>query len=262
MDLNSGKFGPIGKHEIGCKELIWMPTMNVLMSGGWDGKLNFWDLRTQNPVFSLDFQKKIYSMSMTFPLLVVGMSDRIVSYFNLNKLGGTNFVPESTFESHLRYQTRRIATFPEADGYAIGSIEGRVAIKYIDLNKQPEINSETKTMNHKDDFAFRCHRSGEGLSEVYPVNDIAFNHSYGTFCTGGGDGSWIIWDKDSRSRLKQGFHNNRASITALDYSGNGDLLAYASGYDWSKGIAYENSFQPKLNIHYCPEADKKKKPKK
>lgn len=263
VDLNNqGRSQVLGKHELGCKELIWDQNHGVLLSGGWDGKLNFWDLRSQNPCMQLDLGKKIYTMSMTYPLLVVGLSDRIITYFNLNKLGGTGFGAEAMFESHLRYQTRRVATFPEGDGYAIGSIEGRVAIKYVDLNKQPEINPETKSMVCKEDFAFRCHRAGEGLSEVYPVNDIAFNPVYGTFCTGGGDGTWIIWDKDSRSRLRQGFQSNKAPLTALDYSYNGDLLAYATGYDWSKGVAYEGSFTPKINIHYCPDSDKKKKPKK
>lgn len=261
FDLNQGKNIPVGKHEIGCKELIWVPGFNCLLSGGWDGQLCFWDLRQQTPVLNYNLGKKVYTMSLSNSLLVVGMEGRTVSYFNLQK-AQQRFAPEATFESHLKYQTRCISTFPEGDGYAIGSIEGRVAIKYVDLNKQPEINPETKSMNAKDDFAFRCHRSGEQQSEVFPVNSIAFNLTYGTFCTGGGDGSWIIWDKDSRSRLKQGFHSDRAPITALDYSGNGDLMAYASGYDWAKGIAYENSCQPKLTIHYCPDSDKKKKPKK
>ena len=258
FDLNQNRNQIVGKHEIGCKELVWVPNLNVLMSGGWDGKLHIWDMRSPNPVLSCDLGKRVYTMSMSFPLLVVGCSDRMVSYFNLNKLG-QSFQPEATFESHLKYQTRRIATFPEKDGYAIGSIEGRVAIKYIDLNRQPEINQETKTMNMKDDFAFRCHRNNE---EVFAINDIAFNPAYGTFCSGGGDGSWIIWDKDSRSRLKQGVIQSKAPITALDYSPNGDYLAYASGYDWSKGVAYEGTFTPKLSIHYCTDPEKKKKPKK
>ncbi len=264
IDLNNnGRQQLLGKHEAGCKSAIWLNNLNVLMTGGWDGKLSFWDLRSQNPFFQYNLGNKVYSMSATHPLLVVGLADRVVSYFNLNKLQTGNFQPDGTFESHLRYQTRRVATFPDNPlGYAIGSIEGRVAIKFIDLNKAPEINPETKSMNTRDDFAFRCHRSGDSNNEVYAVNDIAYNPAYGTFCTAGGDGSWIIWDKDSRSRLKQGMTQNKAPITAVDYSFNGDLLAYASGYDWAKGIAYETSFQPKLNIHYCPDSDKKKKPKK
>lgn len=262
VDLNQGRQGSIGKHEIGCKEVIYIPGINLVLSGGWDGKLNFWDLRQQSPALSIDLGRKVYTMSMASTLLVVGTSDRAVSYFNLNKLQQPGFTYESIFESHLRYQTRKIACFPEGNGYAIGSIEGRVAIKYVDLNKAPEINQETKSMNTKDDFAFRCHRVGESMAEVYPINDVAFNPVHGTFCTAGGDGSWIIWDKDSRSRLKAGTIQNKTPVTAVDYSANGDLLAYATGYDWTKGVAFEGSCPNKVAIHYCPDADKHKKKKK
>ena len=36
-----------------------------------------------------------------------------------------------TVASPLKWQTRTIALFPGADGYALGSIEGRVAIQYV-----------------------------------------------------------------------------------------------------------------------------------
>ncbi len=34
--------------------------------------------------------------------------------------------------SPLKWQTRVVACFPSANGFAIGSVEGRVAIQYID----------------------------------------------------------------------------------------------------------------------------------
>ena len=259
VDLNTATTNIIGKHELGVKQVAWVNNLNVVLSAGWDGKLNFWDTRQPNPILSFSMDRKIFTMSLSFPLLVVGMNDRQVAYFNLNKLQMNEFKPEVIFESHLKHQTRCISTFPDATGYAIGSIEGRVAIKYVDLNKMPNIAHDTKTMSTNDDFAFRCHRIE---SEVYPVNDIAFNQPYGTFCTGGGEGSWTIWDKDSRSRLKSGNFQNRCPITALDYSPNGDILAYAAGYDWAKGIGFENTFQPQIKLHYCTDLDKKKKPKK
>lgn len=263
-DLTNFSTMQIGKHDLGVKELCWIGgNLNLLVSGGWDGKICVWDLKSSTPVATYDTQKKVYSMSCVYPLLIVGLSDRGLCYFNLNKIQQTGFNPEAIFESHLKYQTRSIACFSEGNGYAIGSIEGRVAIKYVDLNKMPEIHQETKQMNSNEDFAFRCHRVGD-IADVFPVNCIAFNQPYGTFCTGGGDGTWLIWDKISKSRLKIGHFpapNNQPKppITALDYSMNGDLLAYAGGYDWSKGISGENSFQPKLGIHYVLDAEKKKK---
>ena len=262
FDANSSQVGVIGKHEFGCKEIIWISQASLLMTGGWDGKLNIWDLRQQTPCMSIELGKRVYSMSQGGELLVLGLSDRIVTYFNLSKVFSGYTQPEATFESHLKYQTRKVCVFTENDGYAIGSIEGRVAVKFVDLKKNPEINNETKTMNNPNDFAFRCHRSADG-QELYPVHDIAFNPVHGTFCTAGGDGSWIIWDKDSRSRLKHGFKDRRPPVVAVHYSPLGDILAYATGYDWSKGVAYEDpNIKPSLNLHFLPDAEKKKKQKK
>ena len=149
LDLsNPNKGTQIGKHDLGAKEVYWVNNMNCLVSGGWDGRLCFWDPRQPNtPAMYFDLGKKIYTMSMVYPLLVIGMSDRVCTYFNLTKVGGTGFGPEVKFESHLKYQTRAIAVFPEANGYGISSIEGRVAIKYIDWNLKSQNPEEVKHMN-------------------------------------------------------------------------------------------------------------------
>lgn len=61
-------------------------------------------------------------------------------------------------------------------GFAISSIEGRVAIEYFD-------NSEAAQSKK---FAFKCHRRSENGEDVaYPVNAIAFHPQLGTFATGG-----------------------------------------------------------------------------
>lgn len=253
----------LGKHNAGCSDMVYNQNLNILITGGWDGKLNIWDLRSNNPAVSFQCPQKIYTMSNVGPLLVVGMGDRQMAYFNLSKLQMNQFQPEAYFESHLKYQTRRVTVFTEGDGYAIGSIEGRVAIKYINLNQPPNISKDTKTTTSPNDFAFRCHRvkTTSGMDEVYPVNDIAFNPVHGTFATAGGDGAYIIWDKDSKSRLRQGAMQNKCPLTAIDYSKNGEILAYAAGYDWAKGISGDNQFQPKLGFHYLTDNDKLKKKK-
>jgi mRNA export factor len=160
LDLNTNQSIIVGKHEAGVKNLVWLPNINVFLSGGWDGKLNAWDTRQPNPICCYNFGKKVFTMSATHPLLVVGLQDRQIAYFNLNTIA-QKFSPEATFESHLKYQTRCISTFTEGNGYAIGSIEGRVAIKYIDLNNPPRIDTTTNQMSTQDDFAFRCHRVGD-----------------------------------------------------------------------------------------------------
>ena len=251
----------IGNHKFACKEVIYHQNYNILLTGGWDGIINIFDLRSSGPILSYQFENKVYSMSCVKDLLVVGLSELKIGYFNLAQLQNRQFQPEITFESHLKYQTRRVCCFTEGNGFAEGSIEGRVAIKYVNLNTQPVLNDQ-HCISSNEDFAFRCHRNTSvNPPLVYPVNDIAFNPVYGTFATVGGDGAYIFWDKDAKSRLKQGSTLDKAPITACDYSGSGDIFAYAIGYDWSKGASEYGKYQTKIGIRYLVDNEKKKKPK-
>jgi mRNA export factor len=80
-------------------------------------------------------------------------------------------------------------------GFAIGSIEGRVGIQYIE-----DTTNSTPSKN----FSFKCHRDEKTIPNVYPVNAISFHPIYGTFSTSGADGTYYFWDKDSKQRLKSG----------------------------------------------------------
>tara|TARA_R110002050_G_scaffold53574_1_gene121781 strand:- start:447 stop:899 length:453 start_codon:yes stop_codon:yes gene_type:complete len=106
-------------------------------------------------------------------------------------------------------------------GFALGSIEGRVAIQYVSPNIPTSQN-----------FAFKCHRKS---NSVYPVNSIDFHPKFGTFSTSGGDGGFNFWDKDSKQRLKQ-FNTACTSISVGKFNANGEIFGYAVSYDWCEGI--------------------------
>lgn len=50
---------------------------------------------------------------------------------------------------NLQYQTRNVAFFPSPDAFVVSSIEGRVAVEYV--NQSPD--------EQKKKYAFKCHRS-------------------------------------------------------------------------------------------------------
>ncbi|KAK5965660.1 putative mrna export factor, partial [Trichostrongylus colubriformis] len=66
-------------------------------------------------------------------------------------------------ESQLKFQHRCVSIFKDKTnsmpcGFAVGSIEGRVGIHYVE------------TANPKDNFTFKCHRSAEvvnGFQEIF-----------------------------------------------------------------------------------------------
>lgn len=57
---------------------------------------------------------------------------------------------------------------------------------------------------------------------------------FGTFATCGSDGVINFWDKDNKQRLK-GFNPIQRTVSAAAFNAQGNMFAYASSYDWSKG---------------------------
>jgi len=125
-------------------------------------------------------------------------------------------------ESSLKFQTRQLECFPDKQGYVLSSIEGRVAVEYLDPS--PEVQ--------KRKYAFKCHRlkdSSNGVENIFPVNAISFHREYNTFATGGSDGLVNVWDGANKKRLCQ-FHKYPTSISSLSFSNDGRVLAIASSY--------------------------------
>ena len=100
---------------------------------------------------------------------------------------------------------------------------------------------------------------GNNIIYTYPINDIAVNPFYGTICTAGGDGNFTIWDLEKRRRIIEKKNlEDKTPLTACEYNKMGDLLVYASGYDWSKGAQYAHLYpRPKIYVHYVKKNERK-----
>jgi mRNA export factor len=189
-------------------------------------------------------------MDVQYPLMVIGTAERHIVIINLSN-PTTIF---KTLPSPLKWQTRTIACFPAGNGFAVGSIEGRVAIQYIE--------DKDTTLN----FSFKCHRKDatpatKDSTLVYAVNNICFHQEHGTFVTCGSDGSISSWDKDSKIRLKT-FDSLGGPVVSSAYNHNGTIFAYAVSYDWSKGHSGMTPGHPnKVFLHACKDDEVKKRPK-
>lgn len=100
----------------------------MLVTGSWDKTIKYWDLRSQNPVGTVTCQERIYTMDVRNSLLVVGTAERYINVINLQD--PLKFY--KTLQSPLKWQTRVVSCFTDASGFAIGSIEGRCAIQYVE----------------------------------------------------------------------------------------------------------------------------------
>uniref|UniRef100_A0A803NAH2 Mitotic checkpoint protein BUB3.1 n=1 Tax=Chenopodium quinoa TaxID=63459 RepID=A0A803NAH2_CHEQI len=221
-----------------------------LISGSWDKTIKCWDPRgasgqERTLVGTYAQPERVYSMSLVGHRLVVATAGRHVNVYDLRNMSQ----PEQRRESSLKYQTRCVRCYPNGTGYALSSVEGRVAMEFFDLSDAGQSKK----------YAFKCHRKSEaGRDIVYPVNAIAFHPIYGTFATGGCDGIVNVWDGNNKKRLYQ-YVKYPSSISALSFSRDGRLLAVASSYTYEEG---EKPHEPdSIFIRSVNEVEVKPKPK-
>ena len=131
FDISTGQSTQVAAHDqpIKCVRFINSPTGGeMLVTGSWDKKLKYWDLRTPNAVATLEMQERVYTLDVSQGLMVVGTAER---YINIVNLANPTTIFK-TMQSPLKWQTRVVTCFPDATGFAVGSIEGRCAIQYVD----------------------------------------------------------------------------------------------------------------------------------
>ncbi|KAJ5909033.1 hypothetical protein N7495_001715 [Penicillium taxi] len=231
LDLGSGQTTAVqvAVHDAPIRSchMITNPTAGgspLLVTGSWDKTVKYWDLRQSTPIASLDCQERVYTMDVKNKLLVIGTADRYINIVNLDD--PTKFY--KTIQSPLKWQTRVVSCFADASGFAVGSIEGRCAIQYVE-----EKDSASN-------FSFKCHRetppTSRDICNIYSVNAISFHPVHGTFSTAGSDGTFHFWDKDAKHRLK-GYPVVGGPISSTAFNRNGNIFAYAVSYDWSKGYS-------------------------
>lgn len=265
--MATGQKGTWGKHEAPIRICRWVEIPNqqapILVTGSWDKHIKYWDLRTSNtgpPAADVTCVDRIYTLDSRKSLLVAGLADRYINIIDLNNPGNI----QKTSQSPLKWQTRVVSCFNDGTGYAVGSIEGRCAINYIEEKKV------------SDNFSFRCHRdpresttttgirstSANQAQDCFSVNAISFHPEHGTFSTAGSNGDFHFWDKDAKHRLK-GYPKVGGSIVSTAFNRTGNIFAYAISYDWSQGYQGNNQNYPiKVMLHPVDGEEAKPRPKK
>merc|ERR1712196_297267 len=173
---------------------------------------------------------RIYTMDAVGKILVCTTADnQIHAYPDI-----TNPNSKLSYKSPMKYQARSISIFNDRQGFALGCIEGRVAIEYFDEIQVKAATPDGQKPPNSKSFVFKCHREST-TNDIYGVNAIDF-HNQNTFVTAGGDGSMAWWDKDARSRLAtRDLFKMKCPITAAKFTPMGDALIYVLAYDWSRG---------------------------
>ncbi|UKK01891.1 mitotic checkpoint protein [Theileria orientalis] len=213
LDVETKNSFTVGRHNGPVRCIRYHEPTNTLITGGWDKRVKVFDMRSSNlkPVVDVEIFGKTYCMDLAKDNLVVGDSMKRVYVYDLSN-GFSGFSNPKTKDGILKFQYRCLKCFPDATGYVLSSIEGRVAWEYFPKYATSESQQ----------YAFKCHRNKTGDSDVaFPVNCIDFHPNFGTFVTGGADGLICGWDGLARKRLwKSSKFKGTVASVSFNYLGN------------------------------------------
>jgi len=223
-DFQTSKEMQVGQHDNAIKCVEFHAATQQVFTGSWDRSVCAWDMRQGNrsPTSSFRLGAKVFCMDTGRQhRIVVGGSDRCIHIFDARNTQ----LPVQRYESSLKNQLRAVKVGVDQRTIASASVEARVAIEYFD----PQENEESR-------YAFKCHRvrREDGSEVIYPVNAIAFNPLYGTFASGGSDGSVCVWDTQAKKRVWRLDPFNTA-VSSLDFSADGSKLAIGVSYMYDEG---------------------------
>ncbi|GAV76384.1 WD40 domain-containing protein, partial [Cephalotus follicularis] len=195
-DLHSGNNETIGNHDDIATSVGYSDETCQVITAGLDKKIMSWDMRSgKAPVHLTKLGAELESMSLSgFDLMVaIGRSLNMYDLRNLDR-------HVQSYESHMEVQIRCISPIPYSRGYAVGSVDGRVALE----------SSYPSNSNNRG-YIFRCHpRSKDGRFHLVSVNDIVFNpFTPAAFVTGDNEGYATVWDAQSRRRLFEDLRTGR-----------------------------------------------------
>jgi len=223
LELETEQTFHLGNHEDSISSVHYATEISSLVSGSWDRTLKFWDPKSKSSqaTSSHTLPERIYHMDLVGHTLVVAMASRLFQIWDVRNMQS----PVSQRESSLKYMTRAVACMSDQKGYATASVEGRIAVEYVDPS--PEIQDKK--------YAFKCHRQTmDDVDHVWAVNALAFHPLYNTFASAGSDGMLSIWDHESKKRLRQ-FPKYHSPVSSISFSHDGTKLAIAVCDVWDEG---------------------------
>lgn len=73
----------LSQHDAPIKEIAFMESLNMVVTGSYDKTLRYWDGRSPTPVGRVQLPERVYCMDARGTALVVGLAERNIQVFDV-----------------------------------------------------------------------------------------------------------------------------------------------------------------------------------
>ncbi|KAL0249210.1 hypothetical protein GEMRC1_004443 [Eukaryota sp. GEM-RC1] len=156
-DIASNQFTKFGSHNDSVSFIKSIPEHNLYVSGGWDGALHYHDLRSPNPVKSLNLNSPIIGLDVRKNAILVCLASLQMHAFMMPNVDQP-VLSKRCSSIHL---PRAVALSNDLTFFVEACIEGRCALHSL---SNPSM----------DPFRFKCAHNPQ-MRELYATNVVSFH---------------------------------------------------------------------------------------
>lgn len=235
------------------------PSINGLIGFDMSNKINVYMQGNPGPVFSLQLKYAVMDVDISDYLVLIIMADSystIIDLHSLNQYSPTDLVYT---ESQLKSPLSACAINSKTLDFVLASVDGRAQKSVASTQGMPPMGSNKRVFvsgfnqgNNQLNFVFIAHsaKSKDGnTSDMFETNNCGFNARSDNFLfTTGSDGMLNFWDLKAKNKITSIPLGN--SVTACAINKQGNYAAFATGYDWGKGVwgLSEVNYKPKIGV--------------
>ena len=244
LDMNTTQSIDLGHHE-GVKDMYWITAARMLCSLGFDKKMRLWDLRQKKAAAELELGLKVFCSDMIFPMLAVGLSSEkvlLINLPNIQKMMSSRSLEYIDSPLGAESQLTSMALSYHGKTITMGAHEGRVNISNI--VDRPDTRQKLESM-----ITFKCSKIdyGQRNHTLYPTHGVGFHPASKSFIYTASESTLTFWDYVYKDKLRDLKYDQ--TITRSKLSPDGSMLAFGLGYDWSKGISGDMSYNNSIRVH-------------
>ncbi|OAX38671.1 hypothetical protein K503DRAFT_800278 [Rhizopogon vinicolor AM-OR11-026] len=133
LDLSTEKVTSLGQHSTAVSALSYAREIRSSLAH-WTNPFVSGILAYQRQKYRITLPEQVYHMDIVNNTLVVSMASRLIPIYNVRRMSE----PAQTRESSLKFTMKSLACMADGQGYAIGSVEGRIGVEYFDPSPEAQ----------------------------------------------------------------------------------------------------------------------------